>query len=91
MSVVLNINFWLPWGFNYVQYGLGVSTVCFPCNQADSWQKLIFHIQPTKYVGMKKLEKPEVILKICNFKRGIGIKSEKVCKQVRDQMDQKQV
>ena len=28
----------------------------------------------------------EMILKICNLKKEIGIKSEKVCKQVRDQI-----
>ena len=32
-----------------------------------------------------------MILKNCNFKKGIGIKSEKVCKQVRDQIVWKQV
>ena len=30
--------------------------------------------------------KLEMILKICNLKKGIGIKSEKLCKQVRDQI-----
>ena len=32
-----------------------------------------------------------MILKICNFKKGIGIESEKVCNQVRDQIVWKQV
>ena len=36
------------------------------------------------------IEKPEMILKICNFKNGIGIKA-KNCKQVRDQIVWKQV
>ena len=40
---------------------------------------------------MKKLEKFEMILKICNFKKGIGIESEKLCKQVRVQIVWKQV
>ena len=35
---------------------------------------------------MKKLEKLEMIFKNLLFKKGIGIKIEKVCKQVRDQM-----
>ena len=39
---------------------------------------------------MKKLDKLELILKICNLKE-IEIKSEKVCKQVRDQIVWKQV
>ena len=32
-----------------------------------------------------------MILKVCNLKKGIEIKSEKVCKQVRDQIVWKQV
>ena len=40
---------------------------------------------------MKKLDKLEMILNICNFKKGTGIESEKVCKQVRDQIVWKQV
>ena len=32
-----------------------------------------------------------MILKICNFKKGIGIESKKVCKQIRDQIVWKQV
>ena len=35
---------------------------------------------------MKRLEKLEIILKICNFKKQIGIKGEKLCKQVRYQI-----
>ena len=32
-----------------------------------------------------------MILKICNFKKGIGIKGEQLCNQVRDQIAWKQV
>ena len=36
---------------------------------------------------MKKLQKPEMILKIAIItEKGIGIESEKICKQVRDQI-----
>ena len=43
-------------------------------------------------VGMKKLEKLEMILKICNFKkREWGLKVKNVCKQVRDQIAWKQL
>ena len=51
------------------KYGLGVAPHGFPCNQANSWQQLNYHchIQPTS--GHEKLEKLEMILKICNFKK----------------------
>ena len=73
------------------KYGLGVSTTCFPCNQADSWQQLNYHTLLATYSPLsghlkKNLEKLEIIQKLCNFKKRIGIESEKVCKQVRDQI-----
>ena len=40
---------------------------------------------------MKKLNKLQNDLKICNLKKRIGIEIEKVCKQVRDQIVWKQV
>ena len=40
---------------------------------------------------MKKLNKPEMIKRFVTLKKGIGMKSEKVCKQVRDQKVWKQV
>ena len=44
-------------------------------------------------MGHKKLEELEMIFKkiALNFKKGIGTKSEKVCKQVRGQIAWKQV
>ena len=63
------------------KYGLGVYTACFPCNKAESWQQLI---SPPS--GHKKLNKLDIILTICNLKKEIGLKSEKICIQVRDQI-----
>ena len=40
---------------------------------------------------MKKLNKLEMIKKLAILKKGIGIKSEKVCNQVRGQIVWKQV
>ena len=60
---------------------------CFPYNQADSWQQLNYHTHFTATYsplsGHEKAEKLEMILNICNFKKG---KVKKLCKQVRDQI-----
>ena len=59
------------------KYGLRVSTACFSCNQAGSWQQLNYYPLLATYgslCGHEKLEKLEMILKI---KKGIGIESEK--------------
>ena len=74
-----------------------MSTACFPCNQVDSWQQLNYHTLLATHSPLseyKKLEKLEIILKICNLKKGIGIEGEKtmqICKQIRNQIAWKQV
>ena len=58
------------------------------------WKQLNYctytcHIQPTKWVC--KTRETGNDFKVCNFKKGIEIESEKVCKQVRDQILWKQL
>ena len=68
-----------------------MSTTCFPCNQSDSWKQLNYHTLLATYSPLSGHKNLEIIQKICNFKEGIGIESEKVCKQIRDQIIRKQV
>ena len=70
------------------KYGLGMSTAC---NQADSWQQLNYHTLLATCNPLSGHAKLEMILKICNFKKEVGIKVKVLCKQVRDHIVWKQV
>ena len=84
MPVVLTVNFKLQCSLrvNCVQIWFGVSTDCFPCNQADSCHQLNYHVHTlfatTSLIsGHEKTRETRNDIKICNLTKGLGTKSEK--------------
>ena len=51
------------------KHGLGMSRACFSCNQADSLAEINLPHTYISLSGHKKLDKPEMVLKVCNFKK----------------------